>query len=66
MEKDVIKKMLEAYDMGFCTANEIVSLFIDMADVKGQRNELQYKVEQKRDELLRPLADKIAALLEML
>lgn len=66
MKTKEIKEMLSQYDMGFVTANEIVEYFINATDVQGKTNDLQLAVVRKRDELVRPLADKIAELLEIL
>lgn len=63
MDKKEIKDMLDNYDMGFISPNQIIDTFVSMLDNYGKINDVQYKVEQKRDELVRPLADSIAQML---
>lgn len=56
--------MLQNYDMGLVTSNEIIDTFVSMLDVNGKINDVQYKIVRKRDKLVKPLADAIATMLE--
>lgn len=64
MNTKEIKDMLDSYDMGMITANQIIDTFIGMLDENGKINDVQYRIVQKRDKLVKPLADAIATMLE--
>lgn len=64
MNTKEIQDMLQNYDMGLVTSNEIIDTFVSMLDVNGKINDVQYKIVRKRDKLVKPLADAIATMLE--
>lgn len=61
---DEFKELMENYKLGFVSANTIITTFVDMATSEGPKvDTIAAMVEEKRNELLVPLADKIVSLL---
>lgn len=67
--EDPVGDMLESFDLGLVSAEEIIDFFTfvnDKTTPNNKVNEISAAVEQEKEKLLHPLAEKCAQMLELL